>query len=99
MAVENVEVTGVSYFKGDIDSNHIDSGKVFIKEMLDFTTGRAAGYSSQPYSLADAAEAKALMHNTFPLQCAVEFVRVTNGSKSKNIVQKLRPITQQSTKS
>lgn len=92
MAVEKVKVTGVKFFKGDIDGKDIDSGKVFIEEHLDFTTGRAKGYATQDYSLADASAAKGLMHNEFPIVCEVEFQRVTNGDVSKNIVISVKPI-------
>lgn len=92
MAIEKVKVTGVKFFKGNIDSKDIDSGKVFIEESLDFTTKRAKGYATQEYSLADAAQAQGLMHNEFPMICEVEFIRVTNGDVSKNIVGSIRPV-------
>ena len=92
MATEKVKVTGVKFFKGDIDGKGIDSGKVFIEESLDFTTKRAKGYATQEYSLADAAAAQRLMHNEFPLIAEVEFLRVTNGDISKNIVGSIRPL-------
>lgn len=92
MAVEKVKVTGVKFFAGAIDGKDIDSGKVFIEEQLDFTTKRAKGYATQEYSLADAAQAKGLMHLEFPIVCDVEFQRVTNGDVSKNIVMGIRPV-------
>ncbi|RJX30303.1 MAG: hypothetical protein C4516_10690 [Oxalobacter sp.] len=92
MAVEKVKVQGVKFFSGAIDGKNIDSGKIYIEESLDFTTGRAKGYASQEYSLANAAAAQAIMHNEFPLICEVEFMRVTNGDVSKNIVASIKPI-------
>lgn len=92
MAIEKVKVTGVKFYKGDIDGKSIDSGKVFIEESLDFTTGRAKGYATQEYSLGKAEIAQALMHNEFPFLAEVEFTRVTNGDVSKNIVQSVRPV-------
>lgn len=92
MAVEKVKVTGVKFFKGDIDGKGIDSGKVFIEESLDFTTGRAKGYATQEYSVGKAEAALAIMHNEFPLVAEVEFVRVTNGDTTKNIVVSIRPV-------
>lgn len=92
MAIERVKVMGLKFFKGDIDGKSIDSGKVFIEEALDFTTGRAKGYASQEYSLANADAVKGLMHNEFPIVCEVEFLRVTNGDVSKNIVQSIKPV-------
>ncbi len=90
--LEKVKVTGIKFFKGGIDGKDIDSGKVFIEESLDFTTGRAKGFATQEYSLANADAAKGLMHNEFPLVAEVEFLRVTNGDVSKNIVQSIKPL-------
>jgi hypothetical protein len=92
MAIEKVKVMGVKFFKGDIDGKGIDSGKVYIEESLDFTTGRAKGYASQEYSLGKAELAQAMMHLEFPFLAEVEFLRVTNGDTSKNIVSNLRPV-------
>lgn len=92
MAIERVKVMGVKFFKGDIDGKGIDSGKIFVEEALDFTTGRAKGYASQEYSLGKAELAQAIMHHEYPLIAEVEFLRVTNGDTSKNIVTNLRPI-------
>lgn len=94
MATEKVKVTGVKFFKGNIDSKDIDSGKVFIEESLDFTTGRAKGYATQEYSVGKAEIAQAIMHNEFPLVAEVEFLRVTNGDTTKNIVVAIRPVSQ-----
>jgi hypothetical protein len=92
MAVERVKVTGIKFFKGNIDLKDIDSGKVFIEESLDFTTGRAKGYATQEYSLGKSDLAQSLMHNHFPVLCDVEFMRVTNGDVSKNIVVSCIPV-------
>jgi len=92
MSIERAKVTGVKFFKGNIDSKDIDSGKVFIEEHLDFTTGRAKGFATQEYALANAQAAQGLMHLEFPFVADVEFLRVTNGDVSKNIVQSVKPV-------
>lgn len=92
MAIERVKVTGVKFFKGDIDGKGIDSGKAFIEEKLDFTRGTAKGYASQDYSLANAEVARILMaNNEFPMIADVEFERVTSGDVSKNIILSVTP--------
>ncbi|MFY9327492.1 MAG: hypothetical protein WAO76_05655 [Georgfuchsia sp.] len=91
MSVERVKVCGVKFFKGDIDGKGIDSGKIFIEESLDFTTGRAKGFATQEYSLGKAEAAHLLMVHEFPFVADVEFLRVTNGDVSKNIVQSVTP--------
>lgn len=92
MGIERVKVCGVKFFKGDIDGKGIDSGKVFIEEPLDFTTGRAKGYATQEYAIGKADAAMAIMHLEFPLLAEVEFMRVTNGDTTKNIVTSIRPM-------
>lgn len=90
--LEKVKVTGVTFFKDTIDGKSIDSGAVFIEEHLNFQTGRSKGTATQKYPLGDASKAQALIHNEFPLICEVEFIRVTTGSVSKNIVNSIKPI-------
>lgn len=90
--LEKVKVTGITFFKDTIDGKSIDSGAVFVEEHLNFQTGRAKGTASQKYPLGDASKAQALMHNDFPLICEVEFVRVTTGSVSKNIINSIKPV-------
>lgn len=92
MALEKVKVTGVKFFAGNIDGKDIDSGKIFVEELLDFTRKTAKGYATQEYSLADSSAAKKLMEMEFPAVCEVEFSRVTNGDVSKNIVMAVRPL-------
>lgn len=91
MAIEQVKITGAKFFTGNIDGKKIDSGKIYVEEQLDFTTGRAKGYATQEYSLGSAELAQALMHNPFPFVAEVEFLRVTNGDTVKTIVAGVRP--------
>ncbi len=92
MAIERCKIMGVKFFSGNIDGKNIDSGKVYIEEALDFTTGRAKGYASQEYSLGKAEAAQAIMHLEFPFVGEVEFMRVTNGDVTKNIVMGVKPV-------
>ena len=92
--LEKVKVTGITFYKDTIDGKSIDSGSAFVEEHLNFQTGRAKGTATQKYPLGDAARAQALMHLEFPLICEVEFVRVTNGNVSKNIINSIKPISQ-----
>lgn len=92
--LEKVKVTGITFFKDTIDGKPIDSGAAFVEEHLNFQTGRAKGTATQKYPLGDAQKAQALMHLEFPLICEVEFVRVTNGNISKNIINSIKPLSQ-----
>jgi hypothetical protein len=87
MAVEKVKITGVKFFQGSIDGKDIDSGTIFVEEMLDFTTGRAKGYATQAYKAGKASVSMELMNrHEFPLIAEVEFMRVTNGNETKNVI-------------
>lgn len=92
MAVEQVKITGAKFFNGNIDGKTIDSGKIYVEEQLDFTTGRAAGYASQEYALGSADAVKSLIHNPFPFVAEVDFLRVTNGDRTKTVVVGVRPL-------
>lgn len=92
MTIERVKVTGVQFYNGEIDGKGIDSGKIFIEERLDFTTGRAKGTATQVYSVGKSEFIKTLMHHDFPLVCEVEFNRLTTGKVSKTIITKVTPV-------
>lgn len=53
---------------------------------------RCDGYASQEYSLGKAEAAQAIMHLEFPFVGEVEFMRVTNGDVTRNIVMGVRPL-------
>lgn len=87
MAVEKVKITGVKFFQGNIDGKEFDSGTIFVEEMLDFTTGRAKGYATQAYKAGKAEVSMQLMaRHEFPCVAEVEFLRVTNGNETKNVI-------------
>ena len=92
--LEKVKVTGITFFKDTIDGKPTDSGAAFVEEHLNFQTRRTKGTATQKYPLGDAQKAQALMHLEFPLICEVEFVRVTNGNVSKNIIKSIKPLSQ-----
>ncbi|MEK6805317.1 MAG: hypothetical protein AABY95_01535 [Pseudomonadota bacterium] len=90
--MEKVKVTGVKWFKGNIDGKDLDSGTVFVEERLDDRRGTAKGYACTPYKVSSAAVAIALSGRAFPLVCAVEFGRVTNGKgESESIIEDIKP--------
>jgi hypothetical protein len=93
MAIEKVKICGVTFFKDKIDGKDIDSGAVFIEEHLNPLTGRSKGVATQKYPLGDAAKAQALYHLEYPFMAEVEFIRITNGNVSSNIVQSVKPIS------
>jgi len=92
MAIDKVKVTGVKFFDGNVDGKNIDSGTVFIEQLLDFRNGTAKGCAVTAYPLASSKEAKALMNHDFPLTCEVEFLRLTTGKGDKTVVNSLRPV-------
>lgn len=95
MALEKVKVTGIKFFNDEVNGKRIDSGKIFVEEVLDFTRGNAKGVASQVYSLKSSKEVIDLMKYDFPMLCEVEFVRVTTGKDSKTMVNRVTPIPTQ----
>ncbi len=93
MAVEKCKITGVKFFQGNIDGKDIDSGTIFIEEMLDYTTGRAKGCSTTSYKAGKASVSMELMNrHEFPLWANVDFQRVTNGNETKIVIGAIEPI-------
>lgn len=88
---DKVKVTGVKWFKGNIDGKEFDSGTAFVEERLDDRRGTAKGYAATPYKLSSSAIAQALSKREFPLICEVEFDRVTSGKESETIIADIRP--------
>lgn len=90
--MDKVKVTGVKWFSGEIDGKKIDSGTVFVEERLDERRGTAKGYAATAYKLSSSAAAQVLAKRDMPLQCEVEFERVTNGKESETIIADIRPL-------
>lgn len=89
--MDKVKVTGVKWFKGNIDGKDFDTGTAYIEERLDDRRGTAKGYAATPYKLSSSATAQALAKREFPLACEVEFERVTTGKESETIIGDIRP--------
>jgi hypothetical protein len=92
--MDKVKVTGVKWFVGNIDGKDINSGTAFVEEKLDDRRGTAKGKACTPYKLSSAATAQALAKRDMPLDCVVEFERVSNGKESETIIVDIRPADQ-----
>lgn len=90
--MDKVKVTGVKWFKGNIDGKEFDTGTAFVEERLNDSRGTAKGRASTAYKLSSSATAQALAKREFPLVCEVEFDRVTDGKgSSETIIADIRP--------
>ncbi|MDZ4080941.1 hypothetical protein [Hydrocarboniphaga sp.] len=91
--MDKVLVTGVKWFVGNIDGKDFNTGTAFVDEKLDDRRGTAKGRASTTYKLSSAAVAQALAKRDFPLQCEVEFERLSDGKgSSETIIVDIRPI-------
>lgn len=79
-----VAIKGVSFFADKIDGESINSGAVFIEEQLDDSKGRAKGFRTVEYKCPNSELPKALIHNTFPLECDVTF-EITTSKRGQSI--------------
>lgn len=89
--MDKVKVTGVKFFKGEVEGKSYDSTTVFVEERLDERRGTAKGYATVAYKVGSSAVGQALLKREFPLKCEVEFERVTNGRDTETIIVDLRP--------
>lgn len=95
MPWEKVMVTGVKGWKGELEGEQIDSGKVFVEERFDDRGNTedqfGQGTSSVSYGVGSAAKARELLGLKFPLVVELHFDRVATGrGGSKTIVTDFR---------
>jgi len=95
--MDKVKVIGAKWFKGNIDGKELNSGTLFIEERLDDRRGTAKGYAATPYKLSSSERAEALAKHGFPLECEVEFERMSNGKgDSENVIVAISPLVRPS---
>jgi hypothetical protein len=85
-------IKGVTFFDGEIDGKHIQSGACFIEEPLDASKGRAKGFRTVEYKTSDAEVIKPVMHLEFPISAEVQFELLTSKRGQSIVVRSIKPI-------
>ena len=92
-----VEVIGMKAFKGTIQGEFINSGKVFSRIKFNERNNRAGenfskGEALEEWRLPDADSVFALQHLSTPFTARLEIERVSNGKETKEIVTSITPV-------
>lgn len=92
-----VEVIGMKAFKGVVQGDAIDSGKLFARTKLNERNNRpgelfARGEAIEEWKLPDADAVFRMQHLPMPFMCKLEIERVSNGKETREIVIEARPV-------
>lgn len=89
---QEVTVTGIKQFKGEVDGKHYDSFKVFVQVALDESKGTAKGFATEEFNAGASAEFDRWKHLPFPLKAEATFQMVTSGKVSKMQIVEVKPL-------
>lgn len=92
-----VEVVGMKAFKGVVQGDSIDSGKLFARIKFNERNNRegelfAKGEAIEEWKLPNAEAVFRMKHLPLPFTCKLEIERVSNGKETKEIVIEARPV-------
>lgn len=92
-----VEVIGMKAFKGKVQNDSIDSGKLYTRTKLNERNNRpgelfAKGEAIEEWKLPNAEAVFRMQHIPMPFTAKLEVERVSNGKDTKEIVVEVRPV-------
>lgn len=88
---QEVVVTGIKRFKGEVDGKNYDSFKVFVQVALDESKGTAKGFATEEFNAGDSSEFDKWSHLAFPLKADATFQMVTSGKVTKMQIVSVMP--------
>jgi hypothetical protein len=92
-----VEVIGMKAFKGKVQNEFIDSGKLYTRTKLNERNNRTGelfskGEVTEEWKLPNAEAVFRMQHIPMPFTARLEVERVSNGKEAKEIVMEVRPV-------
>lgn len=88
---QQVIVTGIKQFKGEVDGKSYDSFKVFLQIPLDESKGTAKGYGVDEFNAGQSEEFDKWKHLPFPVQADAVMEMVTTGKLTRLQVVEVKP--------
>lgn len=88
---QQVTVTGIKRFKGEVEGKNYDSFKLFVQVPLDDSKGTAKGYATEEFNAGDSTEYDKWKHLTFPLEADATYQMVTTGKMTKIQIADVKP--------
>jgi uncharacterized protein (DUF2141 family) len=89
---QQVTITGIKKFKGEVEGKVYDSFKVFASVSLDESRGNAKGYASEEYNVGSSDEYDKWVHLDFPVLADATFEITTTGKASKMSIKAIKPV-------
>ncbi len=87
-----VRVTGMKFFKGEVEGTNYDSTTVFIETKIDDRNGRGRGTATQDYKCGDSTVYAEHLNLQLPADMDIEFENVTTGKKTTQIIRNISAI-------
>lgn len=92
-----VEVVGLKAFKGTVQGEAIDSGKLFARVKFDQRYNEkgknfAAGTFVEEWKLPSSEHVFRMQHLPLPFMCDLDVERVSNGKETREVVTDCRPV-------
>lgn len=88
---QEVTVTGIKQFKGEVEGKAYDSFKVFVQVALDDSRGTAKGFATEEFNAGLSAEFDRWKHLPFPIVADATFQMVTSGKATKMQIVDVKP--------
>jgi hypothetical protein len=88
---QQVTVTGIKRFKGEVDGKNYDSFKVFVQVALDESKGTAKGFATEEFNAGESSEYDKWKHLPFPLEADATYQMVTTGKMTKIQIVDVKP--------
>jgi hypothetical protein len=85
-----VTVRGAKVFKGNIDGQQLDSGKIFTD--IDLKGETSWGMCTQEMKCENSAIVEAIKHNPFPFDAELTIQMESNGKVTSQLVKRIVPL-------
>lgn len=86
------EVFGMKKFVGIVEGKSYDSTKVFIKTILDQSSGNAVGYTTQELNAGTSKLYDQYCNVPLPAEFEIDIQLVSTGKAMKQVVSGMRPV-------
>src|SRR5438046_7665627 len=88
--IARVTIRGAKWFRGNLDSKDIDSGKIFTDVELKGET--SFGTCTQELKCIDSKLIESIKHNPFPFIAEIGIQEMSNGKVSTKVVTSIKPM-------
>lgn len=88
--IAKVTIRGAKYWRGNLDSKDIDSGKIFVDVQLKGET--SWGVCTDEIKCTDSKIIEGIKHNPFPFIAEITLDELSNGKTTTKVCTAIRPL-------